>query len=81
MNRAGNGSDFSPAGDLGGRKGGRLFVEWLFYPEYLNLADLSKDYKRIHELREESKLKEQPCSLPVSDQGDDQLREGGWVSG
>ncbi|TRY76577.1 hypothetical protein TCAL_10141 [Tigriopus californicus] len=45
-----------------------VLVEWLFYPEYVNLQDLKEDYERIHTDLAQSQLQEQPCRFPVSNQ-------------
>ena len=46
-----------------------MLVEWLFYPEYVDLKDLEEDYKRITEENKDSELMEEPCRFPVSNQG------------
>ena len=44
-------------------------VEWLFYPEYVDLKGLAEDHHRVHKEGKESALMEQPCRFPVTNQG------------
>lgn len=46
-----------------------LRVEWLFYPEYVNLKKLEEDFKLMHEEGKPSQLLEQPCKFPIQNQG------------
>ena len=50
-------------------------VEWLFYPEYVDLKGLAEDHHRVHKEGKESGLMEQPCRFPVTNQGNKKLHD------